>query len=136
LKFVASVERIVGAMAPCLDAAVRAIEREPKEDDLRGVRMVALAFKLVVAGAHPIAVAHAVDEDGAEHWLGLRSAEGGVEAAYVALLSELLQRGLTVARPLIVDAGGYGGLARRLELALGLVVHAGNVRECGGGLAW
>lgn len=123
-------------MSPCLDAAARAIERD-RGDDLRGVRMVALAFKLAVAGPHPIAVAHAVDEEGAEHWLGLRAAEHGIEAAYVELLSELVQRGLTVTRPLIVDAGGYRGLARRLELALGPVVHAGIARECGGGgLAW
>jgi hypothetical protein len=139
LKFPALLERIVPAMSPRLDAAARAIDRDHGED-LRGLRMVALAFKLAVGGPHPIAVVHAVDEEGAEHWLGLRSAERGIEIAYVELLSDLVQRGLTVTRPLIVDAGGYRGLARRLELALGPVVHVGSGagigRECGGGLAW
>jgi hypothetical protein len=53
-------------------------------------------------------------------------------------LSDLLGRGLSGgAAPLIVDADGCEGLARRLELALGPVVHAGGAREYGGcGLAW
>ena len=101
--------------------------------------MAALAFKLAVRGNHPIAVAHAVDDEGAEHWLALRSASTvvGVEATYGEILSDLLRRGLKVTRPLIVDADGCPGLARRLELVFGPVVHAGAAREAGGyGLAW
>jgi hypothetical protein len=126
------------AMSPRLDAAARALERERGSDDLRGVRLTALAFKLAVRGPRPIAVAHAVDDDGAEHWLAVRAADGPREVAYVALLSDLLGRGLSGgAGPLIVDADGCEGLARRLELAMGPVVHAGVAREYGGcGLAW
>lgn len=107
-------------------------------EDLRGVRLTALAFKLVVRGAHPIAVAHGVDDAGAEHWLAVRSATAGREVTYVALLTDLLRRGLSGGRAaLIVDADGCEGLARRLELALGPVVHVGAGREYGGyGLAW
>ncbi len=121
-------------MSPRLDAAARAIERD-RTDDLSDVRVAALAFKLAVRGPHPIAVAYAVDEEGAEQWLAVRSAARGIEAAYVEMLADLLRRGLKMTRPLIVDADGYGGLARRLELALGPVVHVGP-RECRGGLAW
>ena len=60
-----------------------------------------------------------------------------MEAAYVQLLSDLMLRGLRAERPPIVDAGGYPRFARRLEHALGPVVHVGPVRGCGGaGLAW
>jgi hypothetical protein len=128
-------------MTPRLDAAARAIERDRGEDlrDLADLRVAALAFKLAVGGPHPIAVAYAVDDEGVEHWLSVRATNGagGVEATYVLLLSDLLRRGLTVSKPLIVDSNGCLGLARRLELALGPVVHAGMARECGGsGMAW
>jgi hypothetical protein len=123
-------------MSPRLDAACRAIERE-RTQDLRDLRVTALGFKVAVRGKEPIAVAYAVDDEGVEQWLGARSAARGVEAAYVALLSDLLLRGLEVARSPIVDAGGYPRFARLLERALGPVVHAGSVRECGGGgMAW
>jgi hypothetical protein len=123
-------------MSPRLHFAARAIERD-RGDDLRDLRVTALAFKVAVGGPRPIAVAHAVDEEGVEHWLGARSATGGVEAAYVALLSDLLLRGLRTEREPIVDAGGFPQFARRLEHALGPVVHVGSARECGGGgLAW
>ena len=124
-------------MSPRLDAAARALA-PGRTEDLRGLRLTALAFKLVVEGPHPIAVVHAVDDEGAEHWLAVRSATGSLEVAYIALLSDLLRRGLSGGTaPLIVDADGCPGLARRLELALGPVVHAGLARGCGGcGLAW
>jgi hypothetical protein len=123
-------------MSPRLDAAFRAIKRD-RGEDLRDLRLVALAFKVAVGGAHPIAVAHAVDDEGVEHWLGARSAIRGVEIAYLDLLSDLLARGLQGPRPLIVDAGGYSRVVRRLERALGPVIHAGVASECAGcGLAW
>jgi hypothetical protein len=126
---------------PRLDIAARALTHD-WASDLSGVRLSALAFKLVVRGEHPIAVAHAVDDEGAEHWLAVRGVlgerEGEREATYVALLWDLLTRGLSGgSAPLIVDTDGCDGLARRLELALGPVVHAGAARELGGcGLAW
>ena len=128
----------MGPETPRLDAALRALVSRD-DADLCSLRIAALAFKLVVRGAHPIAVAHAVDDEGAEHWLAIRAtdAAGSVELAYAALLSDLVQRGLVVTRPLIVDADGYPGLARRLELAFGPVVYAGAIRDLGGcGLAW
>jgi hypothetical protein len=126
-------------MSPRLDLAVRALERDRDrcEQDLCALRLRALAFKVAVGGPRPIAVVYAVDEEGVEHWLAARSATRGVEAAYVELLSDLLLRGLQAERPPIVDAGGYPRFARRLEHALGPVVHVGSARECGGaGLAW
>src|ERR1700733_12708710 len=70
--------RAGGEACPRLDAAARTL-RGDEPHDLCGVRVAALAFKLVVRGAHPIAVAHAVDDEGAEHWLAVRAAraEGG-----------------------------------------------------------
>ncbi|MGO8997209.1 MAG: hypothetical protein ACLQVI_28165 [Polyangiaceae bacterium] len=123
-------------MAPRLEIAFRAIKRDRRED-LRGLRFTALAFKVAVRGPAPIAVAYAIDDEGIEHWLAARSASHGVEQAYVELLSDLLDRGLAAQRPPIVDAGGYPKFARRLEHALGAVLHVGAARECGSaGLAW
>jgi len=122
-------------VSPRLDLAFRAIKRD-RTEDLRGLRFTALAFKVAVCGPLPIAVAYAIDHEGVEHWLGARSASRGVEPAYVDLLSDLMLRGLQAERPPIVDAGGYPRFARRLERALGSVVHVGPARECGGGLAW
>jgi hypothetical protein len=126
-------------MSPRLHLAFHAIKRDHgwTEQDLSGLRLAALAFKVAVGGPSPIAVAYAVDDEGAQHWLAARSATRGVEATYVELLSDLLLRGLRAERPPIVDAGGYPRFARRLEHALGPVVHVGSARECGGGgLAW
>ncbi len=109
----------------------------PRTRDLEGVRVAALGFKVAVGGPRPIAVAYALDAEGEERWLAARSADCGVEAAYVDLLSNLLLRGLAADRTLIVDAGGYPSVARRLEHALGPVVHVGASRGCGGsGIAW
>jgi hypothetical protein len=116
-----------------------AFERRPgaMSRDLRELRVAALAFSVAVGGPHPIAAVYALDEEGEQHWLAARSASCGVEAAYVDLLSHLLQRGLQTDRTLIVDAGGYPRFARRLEHALGSVLHVGGVRERGGaGVAW
>jgi hypothetical protein len=124
---------------PCLDAAARALGAPEggEQEDLRGFRIAALAFKLVVRGAHPIAVAQAVDEEGVEHWLAVRAASARREVAYTELLADLVRRGLRVTRPLIVDVDGWTGLAQRLELALDPVPLAGAAREMGGGgLAW
>jgi hypothetical protein len=121
-----------------LSAAVRALAPDCG-DDLRGLRVAALAFKLVVRGRYPLAVAHAVDDEGAEHWLAIRSASAvvGVEVAYGEILTDLLRRGLSTTRPLIVDADGCVELARKLELVFGPVLHAGRAREAGGhGLVW
>jgi hypothetical protein len=117
-------------VSPCLDPAVAALLPGPSGDaaDLRDLRIVALAFTLVVDGPHPIALARALDEDGVEHWLALRGADHGVEAAYLSMLSDLLRRGLTVARPVIVDADGCARLATRLQLSLGEIVRADAVR--------
>jgi hypothetical protein len=98
--------------------------------------MAALAFKVAVGGPRPIAAAYALDDEGEEHWLAARSAECGVEAAYVDLLSNLLQRGLHADRAPIVDAGGFPRFARRLEHALGPVVHVGASRGIEQGIAW
>jgi hypothetical protein len=127
-------------VSPCLDAAFRALKRD-RSEDLRGLRLTALGFKVAVGGARPVAVAFAVDGEGVEHWLGARGATRGIELAYLELLSDLLARGLSSDAPLLVDAGGYPRLARRLEHALGPVVHAGVARELRGledgcGLAW
>ena len=124
-------------VGPRLEAAVRALEPHPGED-LRGLRVTALAFKLAVRGPHPFAVVHAVDQEGTEHWLAIRAADArNVEAAYLELLGDIVRRGLTVARPLIVDVDRCAELGRRVELALGPVVHVGAARAYGGcGLAW
>jgi hypothetical protein len=126
---------------PSLEAAFRGLQPALR-GDLRPIRVAALAFKLAVRGAHPIAVAHAVDDDGAEHWLAARAVgpgggAGATESAYLEILADLVRRGLAVTKPLIVDADGCAGLAARLELAFGPVVHAGSTRDLGGlGLAW
>jgi hypothetical protein len=77
-------------------------------------------------------VAWALDEDGVKHWLAVRSAEAGVEAAYLTLLSDLLRRGLRATGPLLVDADGCARLAGRLHAALGEVVRADRVRATTG----
>ncbi len=118
-------------VTPCLHAAVHALQGSPIED-LRGLRIIALAFTLAVEGPHPIAVAWALDEDGVKHWLAVRSAEAGVEAAYLTLLSDLLRRGLRATGPLLVDADGCARLAGRLRAALGEVVCADQVRATTG----
>ncbi len=114
-------------MPPSLHAAVHALDGSPIQD-LRDLRIIALAFALAVEGEHPIAVAWALDEDGVKHWLAVRSAEAGVEAAYLALLADLLRRGLRATRPLLVDADGCARLAGRLRAALRGVVRADGRR--------
>ena len=117
-------------MRPGLDAAIRALalDGEPT-DDLSEFRLAALAFKLIVVGERPIAVAHAVDAAGEVHWLAIRSADRGAHAAYLQLFDDLLRRGLRAPRPVVVDAAGCRWLARCLDRALGpAVVHAGTPR--------
>lgn len=67
-------------MSPRLEPAARAIQRD-RTEDLCELRIIALAFKVAVRGAAPIVVAWAIDEEGVEHWLAVRSATSGVELA-------------------------------------------------------
>lgn len=131
-KFPSVLGRMIG-MSPRLDIAARAILRgQPR--DLRELRFTALAFKVAIGGPCPFAVAYAVDEDGVEQWLGVRRVTCSVELAYQELLSDLLLRGLHSRRSPLVDSGGFPGVARRLERALGSVVHtdaAGGQRRAG-----
>jgi hypothetical protein len=110
-----------------LGAARRALDPAIK-GDLRDLRVAALAFKVVVSGDHPIVVAHAVDDEGDEHWLAVRGAPQGRTAAYLKIFSQLLRRGLRARGPMLVDADGCTELARSIDRALGPVVHAGRPR--------
>jgi hypothetical protein len=126
-------------VSPRLDAAARVLQRD-RSEDLRSFRVTALGFKVAVGGPRPIAVAYAVDAEGVEHWLAVRSATRGVELTYLDLLSDLLARGLRSSGTLIVDSDGSTRLGLRLERALGPVVYAGLASEWrasdGRGLAW
>lgn len=106
-----------------LDAARRALD-PIVSPDLRDFGVAALAFKVAIPGDIPVVAAHAVDEEGDEHWLAVRSAPHGVTAAYLQILAELLKRGLHVRCPVLVDADGCAPLARSIDRALGPVVHA------------
>jgi hypothetical protein len=106
-------------------ASARAVEVEGvafnPPNDLRKVRIAALAFRIVATPAAPVAIALALDEDGEEHCLAARVARHGAQAAYLRLFEDLLSRGLRASRRMLVDAGGSAWLARRIEHAFGPV---------------
>jgi hypothetical protein len=115
-------------VSPCLDAAFQALHPTCTQD-LRELQIIALAFSIAVGGPHPIAVAWALDEDGAEHWLAARRVRRDVESAYLSLLSDLLLRGLHAPRPLIADPDGCPRLAAWLQVSLG--ANVGSTRAFG-----
>jgi hypothetical protein len=90
--------------------------------DLDGLRLAALAFKVVTTGPRPIAVAQGISDDGDEHLLAVRAVRCGAHAAYIQLFEDLLGRGLRASLPILVDAGGCRWLERRIEHALGPIV--------------
>jgi hypothetical protein len=110
-------------VSPRLNLAFQALRRD---DDLKDFPLAALAFKVVVGGHRPLAVAHAVDDEGNEHWLGVRSAQHGAHVAYLQLFSDLRERGLVARGIVLVDTAGCRLLARRIEDAFGPVVHVGR----------
>jgi hypothetical protein len=105
----ADVEADVESLVSALDQAIAA--------DLRGLHVAALAFECVVLCGAPYVVAHAIDDEGNKHWLGVRSRRSA--DTYVKLFSELLVRGLRAEHPLLVDVDRCPRLAERVRAAFG-----------------
>jgi transposase-like protein len=86
---------------------------------LAGVDLAVLMIDGVDLGSHTVVIALGIDSKGVKHILGLRL--GATENTVVAkgLLEELVERGLSVARPLLVVIDGAKALRRAVNDVLG-----------------
>ena len=86
---------------------------------LAGVDLAGLMIDGVDLGSHTVVIALGIDTKGIKHILGLRL--GATENTVVAkgLLEELVERGLSVARPLLVVIDGAKALRRAVNDVLG-----------------
>lgn len=104
---------------PPLDAAVQMLDAALVHD-LRGLRLVALSFESVTLAGIRHVVAVAIDNEGERHWLGVRRVSvRRRSAAYLALFSSLMLRGLQVESCLLVRIERCPELGQRIRDTFG-----------------